>query len=111
MLERVKMMLEDRTKSRDQLLKLSGRLEMLMMQVVRRTRNMDPSNLDAGKVNALVSTPMALYEDDVEDDAEPVDMDIVPPAADDEDEVEEDKDKSDDEEAMEESDDDEEAQE
>lgn len=64
-LQSLQSFIDQRLESHDQLLKLAGRLDLMMMQALRRT-----DAVEAVKMAALIHNPVAVYEadDDSEDD-------------------------------------------
>jgi hypothetical protein len=64
-LQTLQSFIDKRLESHDQLLKLAGRLDLMMMQALRRT-----DAVEAVKMAALIHNPVAVYEadDDSEDE-------------------------------------------
>lgn len=65
---------EERLACRDELLGLAGRLDLLMMQAVRRTAE---SEEEAARTAAIINRPVAVYEADDESEDEEADVQLV----------------------------------
>lgn len=73
-LDALQALIDRRLASHDDLLKLSGRLDLVMLQILGRSS----AGEDADKVAAMVNKPLAVYQADEDDESEGEEMQALP---------------------------------